>query len=98
MLRRDGSEKIDPNSESNPTSTPLRVIEELEIGKQRHFGEHVLDEQRLAPAVMADDDIRLDALVAQFRTAQFGDGKAVAHGLVELADEGMAPAGSRGGF
>ena len=49
------------------------VIVELEIRKQRHVGEHVLDEQCLAPAAVPDDEIRADAALVAKRAAHVGN-------------------------
>ena len=40
------------------------VIVELEIGQQGYVGKHILDEQRFAPAAVADDQVGPKALLA----------------------------------
>ena len=41
------------------------AIEELEITEQRNVGPHVLQKQRLTPAVVADDDVGSKSVVLQ---------------------------------
>ena len=62
---RNRSSKLVANSGSKPDIDAVRVIEELEIAEQRRAREHVLEEQRLAPAVMADHDVGHEAALAQ---------------------------------
>ena len=61
-----------------------RVIEELEIREQRNLREHVLHEQRLAPAGMSHQQVRDDAVRLQ-PPAHRRHRRAAAHRLVEGA-------------
>src|SRR5262249_39139252 len=61
----------------------------LEIGEQRNVRVYVLDEQGLAPAAMANYEIRSKALAAQF-AAQVGDICGGVYGAVKLDGIRMA--------
>ena len=59
------------------------MIEEFEIAQQRGVGIDVLDEQRLAPAAVADDDVRRHALRLQ-HAERFRDRLAMPHRDFEI--------------
>ena len=42
-----------------------RVVEEFLIGEQRHAGPHILKKQQLAPAGVATDQVRPEALLLE---------------------------------
>jgi hypothetical protein len=67
------------------------VIEELEIHKERNVGKDVLDEERLAPAVVADDDVRPDTVVAEYAT-DVSYRRTRPHGVIEFPDKRVASA------
>src|ERR1700733_7736466 len=67
----------------------VRVVEELEIRKQRHARKHILDEERFSPAAMADDQIRTKSLLAQTSAGLRRIGARI-DGAVELDRIGMA--------
>src|SRR5579862_6706391 len=66
----------------------VRVVEKLEIRKQRSFRKHVFDEQRLTPAAVSDDEVGPKSLLAQ-PPAYFGRGRTRVDGPVEFDRVGM---------
>src|SRR5580658_6206193 len=67
----------------------MGMIEKFEIGQQRRLGKHVLDEQRLAPTAVSNNQVGPKAIVAQ-PAADLGDRRPRVDSAVKLHGVGMA--------
>ena len=60
------------------------AIVELEITEQRHIGPHITDVEQFAPAMMTDDDVRIETELLEIRSGA-GDDVGTPHRGIEFA-------------
>ena len=77
-----------------PDIDAVDAIEELEIAEQRRVGPDIADVQQLAPAVMADDDVRLEAELLQIG-GRMRDDVGASHRPIQFARGDMRLSGGR---